>query len=64
MDSVRGLRSHVEIYRHMKRAAEVFLPGQTPPEAMRQLRAQEGMIGNCLLHVLLVHEVGSGRFFD
>lgn len=64
LDSVRGLRSHVDIYRHMRRAYNAVPPGQRSPEAMAQLRAQEGMVGHCLLHVLLVHEVGSGRFWD
>lgn len=58
-DSVRGLHAHVRLYRAMRK----FADGQPPSEAFtRQLRDQEGMIGHCLLHVLLVHPIGSGRF--
>lgn len=63
-ESVHGLRSHIIVYKHMARAFDSVPFAERTPEMMGQLRAQEGMIGHCLLHVLLVHEVGSGRFFD
>jgi hypothetical protein len=40
------------------------LPPQDWPEPFRkQLREQERMIGCCVLHVLLVFPLGSGRFY-
>jgi hypothetical protein len=61
IDSVRGLYFHVKLYRFMvKEHRRLELHG---PQALEQLRRQETMVGHCFLHVILVHKVGSGRFF-
>jgi len=62
LDSVHGLRSHVGIYRAMLHAVRHIPCEQWPAPFRQQLRDQERMIGNCVLHVLLVHPLGSGRF--
>ncbi len=64
LDSVRGLRAHVGIYRYIRRAAEDLPPGTPRDRVNRQMRQQQAMIGSCLLSVLLIHPVGSGRFWD
>ena len=62
-DSVRGLCSHVALYRAMLHAVRDLPPQDWPPPFRQQLHDQERMIGNCVLHVLLVHPLGSGRFW-
>ena len=64
MDSVRGLKAHIDIYKVMYRHAQEVPPEQRTEAMTEQLRKQEGMIGFCLLHVILVHPVGSGRMYD
>lgn len=60
LHSVRGLYAHVQIYRAMRKAFR----GVVRTDAARaQLRQQEAQVGNSFLHVILVHKVGSGRFF-
>lgn len=61
LDSVRGLKAHIDLYKHMYRLAQEIPPGQRTSALVEQLRRQEEMIGFCLLHVILVHPVGSGR---
>ncbi len=63
LDSVHGLRSHVAVYRAMMHAARDLSPQDWPDPFREQLHEQERMIGNCVLHVLLVHPLGSGRFW-
>lgn len=62
LDSVRGLIVHIAIYKEMLRAAASVPSDQRSTQLTDQLRAQEGMIGHCLLHVLVVHPIGSGSF--
>lgn len=64
LDSVRGLHTHINVYRHMLKALEKIPVNQRHPEIMKSLDQQAAMIGNCLLHVILVHPIGSGRFFE
>jgi hypothetical protein len=61
LDSVRGLKAHIDLYKHMYRLAQNVPVNQRTRALADQLRRQEGMIGFCLLHVILVHPVGSGR---
>jgi hypothetical protein len=63
LDSVQGLRAHIALYKAMSKAADT-LPPEQRAAVNRQLRAQQGMVGSCLLAVLLVHPIGSGRFLD
>lgn len=64
IESVDGLRIHVALYKEMLRAAQTLPAGQHRPRALdEQLERQRAMIGSCLLDVLLVHPVGSGRFY-
>lgn len=66
-DSVQGLRAHINLFKEMHRLIHQVPRdehGRLPEIALEQLRQQESMIGFCLLHVLLVYPVGSGRFFD
>jgi hypothetical protein len=64
MDSVRGLRAHVGLYKTMYRLF-LEIPREKWTEATRkQLADQERMVGRCLLHVLLVYPAGSGRMFE
>lgn len=61
LDSVRGLKAHIDLYKRMYRLAQEIPMEQRNRTLIEQLRRQEGMIGFCLLHVILVHPVGSGR---
>ena len=63
LDSVHGLHSHVALYRAMLRAASEVPPQDWPHAFRQQLHEQERMVGNCVLHVLLIHPLGSGRFW-
>lgn len=64
LDSVRGLKAHIGLYKHIYRLAQGVPPEQRTDAMMKQLRRQEEMIGFCLLHVILVHPIGSGRMYD
>ncbi len=64
LDSVRGLKAHVGIYRTMHRMAQRVPPKERTEALMEQLRRQQEMVGICLLSVLLIHPAGSGRFWD
>lgn len=59
-DSVQGLRAHVHVYCAMRKAAACYPQTEV---FKRQLRDQEAMIGHAFLHVVLVHPIGSGRFY-
>jgi hypothetical protein len=61
LDSVQGLKAHIDLYKHMYKHAQKVPPEQRTSALVDQLRRQEGMIGFCLLHVIFVHPVGSGR---
>jgi hypothetical protein len=64
LDSVQGLRAHIDIYKAMYRLS-LEIPREQRTEAMRkQLGDHERMVGHCLLHVILVYPVGSGRMYD
>ena len=63
LDSVQGLRAHVGVYRAMLHAVRDLPPQDWPEPFRKQLREQERMIGCCVLHVLLVFPLGSGRFY-
>ncbi len=62
LDSVRGLKAHVDLYKHMYRLAREVPPGERTKALGKQLGEQERMVGRSLLHVILVYPVGSGRF--
>lgn len=62
-DSVKGLCGHIAIYKAMHNLAKTIPPNQQSPALRAQLRNQQTMVGNCLLRVLLVHPVGSDRFW-
>ncbi len=63
-ESVQGLVAHVGLYKIMY-SFSLGIPRDQWTEAMReQLRDQERMVGHCLLHVILVYPVGSGRMYD
>ncbi len=64
MDSVRGLRMHLQVLVAMKKIRDRTPVEKRTAEETEQIRQQEGMIGHCLLHVLLIYPVGSGRMFD
>jgi len=64
LDSVRGLRAHLQLFRAMKRLHDEIPPEKRTPEGVAQLKAQKAMVGHCLLHVLLVYPPGSGRMMD
>ncbi len=62
LDSVRGLKAHVDLYKHMYNLAQEIPPEQRDKALGKQLGKQERMVGRSLLHVILVYPVGSGRF--
>jgi len=64
VDSVHGLQANVGIYRYMQKTFQEVPYEQRTDEMREQLDRQAGMVGHCFLHVILVHPVGSGRFWD
>lgn len=63
--SVQGLRTHLSIHAVIRRYLDELPPGDPGRGPLtEQLRQQEGMLGHCLLHVLLVYPLGSGAFWD
>lgn len=53
--SVRGLRTHVQLFQHMHQVMRDHFRDEPFSEAaMRQLDQQKAMVGHCTLKVLLV----------